>query len=480
MKINDINFSNFIVDKHLRIDSKFHNFYNERGWNIFNVPNDEKIRLGEILYEEYKKKEMEEGQTYKGVPTGQKYINKYGFIENYDLVGTVDCPNRIKYEITSNNILISSLRLAKASATYFENIDLEEYIFSNGFYIFNVKDDWNKKYITKVLQLEKIKSILDKNIYRGIGISSYKVEDLLRIEIRDISIEDQLKTLKKIYPLEEEISKLILEIDDTQEIIDLVFKNYFDYDYDTFDRLKTEQTQFKKFDAFANNIDIRFSAKYHRKAGIFATDELCKNSVKIKKALSNISITGKGISPKDFEEDTECYYITMADISTWEIDYQNLKTVSAEYEDKNLLKKPKGEKQAYSTKVKKGDILMMRSGEGGIGKVALVTQDINAIFSDFIIRFRFDENRYIPKFCYYYMRSRYFQYLVEIHKKGLGNNTNIFPNITNEFPIPNIAKSEQKKIIAEIQKHIMQQKEIDRKIKSIQKEISDIIENSIL
>ncbi|MDU1265478.1 MAG: hypothetical protein E6970_06635 [Peptostreptococcus sp.] len=342
MKINDINFSNFIVDKHLRIDSKFHNFYNERGWNIFNVPNDEKIRLGEILYEEYKKKEMEEGQTYKGVPTGQKYINKYGFIENYDLVGTVDCPNRIKYEITSNNILISSLRLAKASATYFENIDLEEYIFSNGFYIFNVKDDWNKKYITKVLQLEKIKSILDKNIYRGIGISSYKVEDLLRIEIRDISIEDQLKTLKKIYPLEEEISKLILEIDDTQEIIDLVFKNYFDYDYDTFDRLKTEQTQFKKFDAFANNIDIRFSAKYHRKAGIFATDELCKNSVKIKKALSNISITGKGISPKDFEEDTECYYITMADISTWEIDYQNLKTVSAEYEDKNLLKKPKG------------------------------------------------------------------------------------------------------------------------------------------
>ena len=335
---------------------------------------------------------MEEGQTYKGIPTGQKYINKYGLIENYDLVGLDDCPNRIKYEITSNNILISSLRLAKAPATYFENIDLEEYIFSNGFYIFNVKNGWNKKYITKILQLEKIKSILDENIYRGIGISSYKAEDLLKIEIRDISIKDQLKTLKIIYPLEEEITKLILEKEDSQEIIDLVFKNYFGYDYDTFERLETEQTQFKKFDAFANNIDIRFSAKYHRKAGIFATDELSKNSVKIKKALSNISMTGKGISPKDFEEDTECYYITMADISTWEIDYQNLKTVSAEYEDKNSLKKPKGEKESYSTKVKKGDILMMRSGEGGIGKVALVTQDINAIFSDFIIRFRFDEN----------------------------------------------------------------------------------------
>ena len=401
-------------------------------------------------------------------------------IENYDLVNIDDCPNRIKYEITSDNILISSLRLAKAPATYFENVDLEEYIFSNGFYIFNVKDGWNKKYITKILQLEKIKSILDENIYRGIGISSYKVEDLLKVEIRDISIDDQLKTLEKIHPLEEEVSKLILEKEDTQEIIDLVFQNYFNYDYDTFERLKINKTQFNKFDDFANNIDLRFSEKYHREAGIFAADELSKNSEKIKKALSNISMTGKGISPKDFEEETECYYITMADISTWEIDYQNLKAVSADYEDKNSLKKPKGEKEAYSIKVKKGDILMMRSGEGGIGKVALVTQDINAIFSDFIIRFRFDENRYIPKFCYYYMRSKYFQYLIEIHKKGLGNNTNIFPNITNEFPIPNITKNEQKKIITEIQNHIIQQEGIDRKIESIHKEISDIIEKSIL
>lgn len=480
MKKNDINFSNFIADKHLRIDSKFHNFYIERGWNIFNVSDGEKIRLGEILYEEYKKKEMVEGQMYKGIPTGQKYINKYGLIENYDLVNIDDCPNRIKYEITSDNILISSLRLAKAPATYFENVDLEEYIFSNGFYIFNVKDGWNKKYITKILQLEKIKSILDENIYRGIGISSYKVEDLLKVEIRDISIDDQLKTLEKIHPLEEEVSKLILEKEDTQEIIDLVFQNYFNYDYDTFERLKINKTQFNKFDDFANNIDLRFSEKYHREAGIFAADELSKNSEKIKKALSNISMTGKGISPKDFEEETECYYITMADISTWEIDYQNLKAVSADYEDKNSLKKPKGEKEAYSIKVKKGDILMMRSGEGGIGKVALVTQDINAIFSDFIIRFRFDENRYIPKFCYYYMRSKYFQYLIEIHKKGLGNNTNIFPNITNEFPIPNITKNEQKKIITEIQNHIIQQEGIDRKIESIHKEISDIIEKSIL
>ena len=322
------------------------------------------------------------------------------------------------------------------------------------------------------------------NLFRN--IASQKAQpnlneyDLMNLPLPQISFEKIKEVLEKTNPLRKSLLKYKSRKENIKEIIDNALESFFGYDFNLFNELKSNKIQINNLEDFSNNVDLRFSAKYHRKAGIFATDELSKNSVKIKKVLSNISMTGKGISPKDFEEDTECYYITMADISAWEIDYQNLKTVSEDYEDKNSLKKPKGEKEAYSTKVKKGDILMMRSGEGGIGKVALVTQDINAIFSDFIIRFRFDENKYIPKFCYYYMRSKYFQYLVEIHKKGLGNNTNIFPNITNEFPIPNIAKSEQKKIISEIQNHIMQQKGIDRKIESIQKEISDIIEKSIL
>ena len=75
--------------------------------------------------------------------------------------------------------------------------------------------------------------------------------------------------------------------------------------------MKSNKIQINNLKDFSNNVDLRFSAKYHRKAGIFVTDELSKNSVKIKKALYNISMTGKGISPKDFEEDTEYYYITI-------------------------------------------------------------------------------------------------------------------------------------------------------------------------
>ena len=341
------------------------------------------------------------------------------------------------------------------------------------------RDDVEVEFYEMIFQLDPYYNLF-RNIASQKAQPNLNEYDLMNLPLPQISNKKIKEVLEKTNPLRKSLLKYKSSKENIKVIIDNALESFLRYDFNLFNELKSNKIQINNLEDFSNNVDLRFSAKYHRKAGIFATDELSKNSVKIKKALSNISMTGKGISPKDFEEDTECYYITMADISTWEIDYQNLKTVSAEYEDKNSLKKPKGEKESYSTKVKKGDILMMRSGEGGIGKVALVTQDINAIFSDFIIRFRFDENRYIPIFCYYYMRSRYFQYLVEIHKKGLGNNTNIFPNITNEFPIPNITKNEQKKIISEIQDHIMQQKIIYRKIESIQKEILDIIEKSVL
>ena len=48
---------------------------------------------------------------------------------------------------------------------------------------------------------------------------------------------------------------------------------------------------------------------------------------------------------------------------------------------------------------------MMRSGEGGIGKVAIIKDDIKGIFCDFIIRMRFDESIINPEFAYFYFRS---------------------------------------------------------------------------
>lgn len=88
-------------------------------------------------------------------------------------------------------------------------------------------------------------------------------------------------------------------------------------------------------------------------------------------------------------------------------------TVSKEYSDS---------KQAKT--VQKNDIILARSGEGTIGKVALIDDDeLQGIFADFTMRIRLKD--YNPEFAYYYFRTTYFQYLIEIYKKGLGNNTNI-------------------------------------------------------
>jgi type I restriction enzyme S subunit len=117
----------------------------------------------------------------------------------------------------------------------------------------------------------------------------------------------------------------------------------------------------------------------------------------------------------------------------------------------------------------------MRSGEGGIGKVAISDEDVNAIFCDFIIRFRFNKDLINPKFAYYYFRSQYFQYMIEINKKGLGNNTNIFPNNLQDFPIPNISIEEQKGIVYEIDKELKQQREIINSIETIMKRMDRLI-----
>ena len=78
------------------------------------------------------------------------------------------------------------------------------------------------------------------------------------------------------------------------------------------------------------------------------------------------------------------------------------------------------------------------------------------------------------------MRSTYFQYLVEIYKKGLGNNTNIFPIVVQEFPLPDLSLAEQQKIVDAIQLEIDKQNEIKNQIATLRGEIDCIIENAIL
>ncbi|MBF0388870.1 MAG: hypothetical protein HQK71_02075 [Desulfamplus sp.] len=208
--------------------------------------------------------------------------------------------------------------------------------------------------------------------------------------------------------------------------------------------------------------------RFHNKAGAYIQSFLgSKTNKRIKDFISEPIVLGKSVSPSDYDEDGEYFYIGMSNIKSWAFDPEDCKKVSESYAASNLNKT-----------VKKGDILLARSGEGTIGKVAIIEdEEINGIFADFTQRIRLTG---FDLLCaYYYMRSDFFQYLVYTHKKGLGNNTNIFPSQIKEFPIPDWDDIKQAEIVAKIKMQLDEQKVIDRQIEEKQQAINKIIEEAI-
>jgi len=192
-----------------------------------------------------------------------------------------------------------------------------------------------------------------------------------------------------------------------------------------------------------------------------------KTTKRLKDFVSEPIVLGKSVSPKQYEEDTGCYYMSMATIKSWYFDPIEAKNVSIAYENDNLHKK-----------VAFNDIIIARSGEGSIGKVALIDNpDTNAVFADFTMRVRLEN--YNCTFAYYYLRSMFFQHLVEHNKKGLGNNTNIFPSQIGEFPMLNLSLEEQSKIVKKIKSRIEDQQKYTKQIEEKRAEIEKIILDSI-
>jgi len=468
LKIITIPFSQIKEDLYLRNDEKYHSFLFSSNWNLFNTRNKKLVKLKDILIDDYNLFNYQDNEKYKGIPTGQTYLDEDGKIIDFQSVTSDDHPGRLKYKITCNNILLSSLKLAKAPALCFENYDLSKYVFSNGFYVFKVRSNWNKKFILYILRTKKIKNILDNHIYRGIGISAYKKEDLLKIKIPLIQKNTQDIIVSQIEPLEIRINQLKAEIQPPHTTINKVFAREFGFDQIKFEYFKKIKSYYLNFSCFGKNKDIRQSVKFHRKAGTFVYEELNKlTDKKIKDFISTPIILGKGISPKDFDDNGEYYYISMANIKNWQFESDNANFVSKKYSEQNQNKT-----------VSKNDILIARSGEGTIGKVALIGADnITGIFADFIMRIRL--KNYNHRFAYYYFRTDYFQYLIEINKKGMGNNTNIFPSQIQEFPIIDIPLKEQQIIVDEIKSELDKQENIKKQIEIERNKIDEIIKNVV-
>jgi len=458
-------FQNLIRDNTLRIDPKYHSLQIKTGWNIFNSVQKEMIELSEILVEKKEIFNYDDNTEYFGIQTGSKYINKFGDIRDSIIVTKEEHPQRLKYKVSSGDILISSLRYARVPVITFsgKNIDLNKYVFSNGFYILKVKNNWNTHFVFRLLKTKKLRAVLDNNLATGIGISNYKITDLLKIKVPNVPLEQQDYFVDSITPLEKEIELSKTQLLDSQEIIDKVFFDEFNLDVTILSELPRFEVYNISFNEFSNNKDLRNSAKFHKRKRIFIEKEFHKlTNKKIKDFLSEPATLGFSAKSNYFDQESTSQYISMAELKNWNINTTDVKKLKEEY-----LESAKRTNKI----IRKNDILMCRSGEGTIGKVAHVDETNEDVYADFVMRLSF--KNYSSKFAYYFFRTTYFQSLIEIYKKGLGNNTNIYPKDIHEFPLLDISLDRQKKILEEIEQIFIKQDKIISNIDRLNLEIDE-------
>jgi type I restriction enzyme S subunit len=462
-----IDFQELGKDQYLRNDEKYHVFLNFSNWNLFDVKNKNLISLKDILIDDYHNFEYEEGEEYKGIPTGQTYLDEDGYIKEFQPVTAEDHPGRLKYKASNDNILISSLRLAKSPALYFESEDLLDYVFSNGFYIYKVKEGWNKKFILYVLRTKRLKDVLDNHIYRGIGISAYKNEDLKKIKIPLIPKSTQNQIVAQIEPIEKKIKELKAQITPPKEIINKVFAREVGFDLEKLGELKKEKFFEVNFPKISNYHSLRFDVKNQKYLDVF--NDIIKDfgsSFFLKSISKDKGKYGANEPAKDGEKGIDTRYIRITDVDSVgnlsDDDWKTAENIAEEY----LLKDD--------------DFLFARSGNT-VGKTFLYDSNKHeeAIFAGYFIKFNLDFTNLDKLFFLYYTKSFIYNFWIRgiVRIKG---QPNINANEYLELKIPNITLKDQQKIVDEIKIELDKQEEINKKIQTERNKIDEIIEKAIV
>lgn len=471
LKTLTIDFLNISKEKTLRYDVDFADFQNnflvEKYYSfndLFELQKNNKVDIenldGDFLYSEIgnvSKEGVVEPIKLNLTERKEDEENYYKKIEKGDII-----------QVEENDILLSKVRpnLKKYVLVDEENV---KYYYTSAFVHLKPKK------LNKILYYS-LRTIFYKNLIaisrQGKGYPTLKEDDFLYLKF-DRNIIDKFtkkneQIVAQIEPIEMKIKELKSQVKLHQEVINEVFSREFCFNLLKFEELKKIKNYSLDLFAFGNNRDLRQSVKFHREAGIFVFQQLKKiTNKKIKDFISEPIVLGKGVSPSDYDENGDYLYISMANIKNWQFESEDSKLVSRDYSN-----------QYKNKTVSKNDILIARSGEGTIGKVALIDdEDLQGIFADFTMRIRLQD--YNPLFAYYYFRTEYFQYLIEVHKKGLGNNTNIFPNQIQEFPMIDISLKTQQSIVDEIKAEIDKQEGIKKEIERERSMIDEIIEEAI-
>ena len=337
----------------------------------------------------------------------------------------------IKPEI--GDILISKVRPANRKIIYISE-NLNSVYFTSDF--IHIRPRRNGKILFYALKSIFLPRLVSVARY-GKGYPSMSVSDLKRIKFLRSDIDalercaDDL--LFKIESIEERIQNEKQALINESQLIDLHFKKFHGLDSSLLEHSAVRQFRVNLSD-LSTDADLRIGCRYNSPSRNFALSRL--SEISHKRLADVIAVPcklGSQISPDEYDEAGTYSYVSMATFSKWVYDDCEAKRISDSFVEKVKSNDPF---------IQENDVVIARSGEGTIGKCAIIDSDCLAVFADFVIRIRFSPE-VNPRFMYYYFRTSYFQHLIECYKKGLGNNTNIFPSQLKQFPVLDVSYEQQ-------------------------------------
>lgn len=475
ISFQNIKTDQIIDDYYLRVDVKYHIFVNRSKWIVFtgNKVNNQ-VPLSTIIDPCFVTHVFEDDEVYKGVPTGRDYVDEDGIITNFIYVKKGNCPDRIKYAITSDNILISSIRQAATTALNFEDLsNIEDYVFSNGYYIFNVKNGYLKKFVLYLLRSKRIKNVLDNSIYRGIGISSYKLNDLLKIMVPIVDINTQRSVLGQIEPIERQILKLKQSIKSERDIINSVIIKSFNLNVDALNEL----VFLKHLSVGINELsegsaELRNSVRFAKLRLIQQEMWRCYQDCTIIDDYLLPPKTKNGWSPENNELEGKTKLLGIDSIHFNGI----LNTDNPKYTNET-----RDDIDNYY--IKNGDFFVSRGNTVDLVALASIAENIEEeiLYPDLMIKLFIDETRINKQFLAYLFNSiigrLYFKYASRGKQQTM---VKVSSDTIRNFVVPKISIEKQKEIVAEIKKDCDAQNITRLKIQELRNRINSIFEITIM
>jgi len=457
------NINSFKSDKFMRLDIKYRILSDKYNFNLWNIKDTNALStyITKIQSKQIKKGKLDKKYKLIDLKSIEPKINSLNNVEEVLEIGSD------KAILQYGDIVIPKLEPQKGQI--FLNIEHNQYIASTELIEYTINTNL---IIEKFLYYILVSPIMLKAysyLESGKTHRRVQIEDLLKIQIPNIDLAIQKKAIKQIEPIEQEIQNLKSQKKEHLEIINDVFSEELDFDFQNLEQEKNKKFFKAKFSDFSNDefkfdISLKDKLVFEKEINKSTNEWLTLNDIVIIKGGKRLP---KGETVID--DDTGYMYIRVDDLNNNGLfNYNNIKFIT----HKNHLKIQKY--IAYTD-----DILLTIVG-ATVGKCGLVPKELNnqnitENFARLIIK---NKNLFLPQYILYCLQSKIVKLQIdEFTGKGSQGKLALFR--IKKIKIPFFEKNKQQQIVDKITTKIDAQKEIDKQIEQKQKQIGKIIEDCI-